>query len=83
MAPALDCGESDDNLCVRAARALAELVGRPLDVALTLTKRLPVASGIGGGSSDAAATLRLLSRYWGVEVAAEDLDRIALSLGVV
>ncbi len=81
MAPALDCGESDDNLCVRAARALAELVGRPLDVALTLTKRLPVASGIGGGSSDAAATLRLLSRYWGVEVAAEDLDRIALSLG--
>ena len=65
-----------DNLVLRAARALA--AGRDLGAALRLTKRLPVASGIGGGSSDAAAALRVLSRLWGVEA---DLPAIALSLG--
>lgn len=81
MAAALDCGDSDDNLCVRAAKALAAHLGRPLDVALTLTKRLPVASGIGGGSSDAAATLRLLTRFWGVEVPDAELAAIGFALG--
>jgi 4-diphosphocytidyl-2-C-methyl-D-erythritol kinase len=52
------------NLAVKAARSLAELTGRTLDVAITLVKRLPVASGIGGGSSDAAAVLRALARHW-------------------
>jgi 4-diphosphocytidyl-2-C-methyl-D-erythritol kinase len=81
MAAALDCGDGDDNLCVRAARAFAGRVGRPLDVALTLVKRLPVASGIGGGSADAAATLRLLARFWGVEVPPAELAEIGLALG--
>ena len=50
----------DDNLVLRAARLMHPTKG----AALRLTKRLPVASGIGGGSSDAAATLRALSALW-------------------
>jgi 4-diphosphocytidyl-2-C-methyl-D-erythritol kinase len=45
-------------------QALAERVGRPLNIRITLIKNLPVASGIGGGSSDAAAALRALAAYW-------------------
>lgn len=51
-----------DNLVLRAARAF----GRPEGAAITLEKRLPVASGIGGGSADAAATLVALSKLWRV-----------------
>ncbi len=80
MAAAL--GEDDEsNLCVRAARGLAARLGRDPAVVLTLIKRLPVASGIGGGSSDAAATIRVLVRFWGVEVPPADLSPLALSLG--
>lgn len=71
-----------DNLVLRAARALAAEVG--LDApraALRLDKRLPVASGIGGGSSDAAAALRLLARAWGVDLPRERLAALALRLG--
>jgi 4-diphosphocytidyl-2-C-methyl-D-erythritol kinase len=53
-------GPDADNLVLRAARMMG--AG---DVALTLDKRLPIASGIGGGSADAAATLRLLARWTG------------------
>ena len=56
----------DNNLVVQAARSLAELTGHELDAHLTLIKNLPVASGIGGGSSDAAAGLRALARHWGL-----------------
>lgn len=55
---------ADGNLVVKAARSLSRLVGKPLDVKITLVKRLPVASGIGGGSSDAAAALRALAQHW-------------------
>lgn len=51
----------DDNLVMTAAQALSEAAGRPLGAAITLEKRLPVASGVGGGSADAAAALRLLT----------------------
>jgi 4-diphosphocytidyl-2-C-methyl-D-erythritol kinase len=67
-----------DNLVLRAARGLADVVGIRPTGALALEKNLPVASGIGGGSADAAATLRLLCRLWGV---APDLDRLARALG--
>ena len=69
------------NLVVKAAQALCEHLGEERGAALTLVKTLPVASGIGGGSADAAATLRLLCRLWSVQIAADDLERIALSLG--
>ena len=57
-------GEPRDNLVWRAAAMLAERLGRNADVAIALTKNLPVASGIGGGSSDAAACLEALAALW-------------------
>ena len=70
-----------DNLVLRAARALGELAGVRPTGALVLEKNLPVASGIGGGSADAAATLRLLCRAWRIAPAAADLMRIGQRLG--
>src|SRR5947209_2559831 len=70
-----------DNLVLRAARALAAQAGVPATGRLVLEKNLPVASGIGGGSADAAAALRLLSRFWDVEVGQEALATIAGRLG--
>jgi 4-diphosphocytidyl-2-C-methyl-D-erythritol kinase len=58
--------EEPDNLVLRAARSLAEQCGITPHGALTLEKNLPVSSGIGGGSADAAAALRLLCRFWSV-----------------
>jgi 4-diphosphocytidyl-2-C-methyl-D-erythritol kinase len=67
-----------DNLVLRAARALAAAAGVSAGAALTLEKCLPVASGIGGGSADAAAALRVLAAMWGVHA---PLEEIALGLG--
>lgn len=75
-------GPDADNLVVRAARLMAETCRPPsLDVDIHLTKRLPVAAGIGGGSSDAAATLRALDRYWATDLGNEHLATMGLSLG--
>jgi len=76
-----DLATDDSNLVLRAARALAAETGRPPAAAIRLTKRLPIASGIGGGSADAAATLRGLDRLWRADVPASRLARIALALG--
>lgn len=54
----------DDNLVVKAAKRLAEITGKPLNVRITLEKNLPAAAGIGGGSSDAAATVWGLQKFW-------------------
>jgi 4-diphosphocytidyl-2-C-methyl-D-erythritol kinase len=70
-----------DNLVLRAARALAAATDRDARAAMTLVKRLPVASGIGGGSADAAATLRVLARLWGLDTGAAALGPLALTLG--
>ncbi|MCF3948926.1 4-(cytidine 5'-diphospho)-2-C-methyl-D-erythritol kinase [Acidiphilium iwatense] len=69
-------GEAD-NLVLRAARSFADAIGRSPDIAFTLTKNLPVASGIGGGSADAAASLRLLAAHWHRAVPPD----LAVSLG--
>jgi len=68
-----------DNLVLRAARALAAAAGVTQGAAIALEKRLPVASGMGGGSADAAAALRALRRLWGVQ--GIDLAAIAVGLG--
>lgn len=74
-----------NNLVLRAARALREMAGgdraASLGAALRLTKHLPVASGIGGGSADAAAALRGLARLWGLDPGAATLALIGLGLG--
>ena len=70
-----------DNLVLRAAEALRAAAGTAAGAAIRLDKRLPVASGIGGGSADAAAALRLLVRLWDVAVTDETLHGIAATLG--
>lgn len=62
-----ELGSGDDNLVLRAAHALAEAAQVHEGAAITLDKRLPIASGIGGGSADAAAALRLLTSLWGID----------------
>jgi len=80
FAAALD-GTGESNLIVQAVRGLAEIAGRAAGVHLRLVKRLPVAAGIGGGSADAAATLRLLCRLWKVVPEQGSLEALALRLG--
>ena len=67
----------DDNLVLRAARLLRQRDG----AAIGLTKRLPVAAGLGGGSADAAAALRALGRLWRLHSAPGELARLGLELG--
>jgi 4-diphosphocytidyl-2-C-methyl-D-erythritol kinase len=72
----------DQNLILKAVRGFSEKAGIELpNVRMTLTKRLPVASGIGGGSSDAATALRLLEDFTGAYLNGNQLHQLALSLG--
>lgn len=64
---ASELGDRGDNLVVSAARALAAAAGITAGAALHLDKRLPIASGLGGGSADAAAALRLLTSLWQID----------------
>lgn len=70
-----------DNLVTRAIESLAEALGRRPAVSARLTKRLPIASGIGGGSADAAAALRALLSLWSITPEPDALASLALSLG--
>ena len=70
-----------DNIVLAAARALRARCRVSAGAALTLDKRLPVASGIGGGSADAAAALRLLVRWWDLQLPESALDELARGLG--
>ncbi|SCM73742.1 4-diphosphocytidyl-2-C-methyl-D-erythritol kinase [uncultured Pleomorphomonas sp.] len=76
-----DLRADGDNLVLRALRGFRELDGRADPLAIGLVKRLPVASGIGGGSADAAATLRGLCRLYGRSTADPAVTALALSLG--
>ena len=77
FAPELQAKE--DNLVLRAARALQTQAGCDAGAAIRLDKRLPIASGIGGGSADAAAALRLLTSMWRIDPV--HAERVAPALG--
>nr|WP_284734462.1 4-(cytidine 5'-diphospho)-2-C-methyl-D-erythritol kinase [Sphingosinicella terrae] len=78
---AADLADESDNLVLRAAHALRGRFGVRRGARLVLDKRLPVASGIGGGSADAAAAMRLLARWWSLEADEAALLTLAASLG--
>src|SRR5437764_3199663 len=77
-APALD---GVDNLVPRAARLLRTATGYGGGVDVTLHKRIPVDAGLGGGSSDAAATLMALNQLWGLALPPERLAELGAALG--
>jgi 4-diphosphocytidyl-2-C-methyl-D-erythritol kinase len=76
-----DCGEASDNLVLKAARLLGERVGEFKAGEFILDKVLPVAAGIGGGSADAAAALRLLARTNKLELDDPRLSEVAQLTG--
>ena len=81
--PAPISERADNNLVLKAARMLQIEAGATAagGARLSLEKNLPVAAGLGGGSADAAATLRALARLWHIDIPASHLHRLAQSLG--
>jgi 4-diphosphocytidyl-2-C-methyl-D-erythritol kinase len=73
--------DEPDNLVLQAARRLAGRAGVAPRARLSLTKRIPVAAGLGGGSADAAATLQALVELWRLALPIEELFDLAASLG--
>jgi 4-diphosphocytidyl-2-C-methyl-D-erythritol kinase len=92
-APPLDCArggarlseveapEGEANLCWQAAALLAERTGGKRGAAIVLEKGIPLRSGFGGGSSDAAATLLGLARLWELQLPQDELEAIAAEVG--
>lgn len=72
---------SRDNLAYRAAEAFFSRVRATAGVSIQLTKAIPVAAGLGGGSSDAAVTLMALNRLWGDRLSLPALEDLAVGLG--
>ena len=75
------CGELNDNLIFKAAYALQTVLQTDQGARITLVKHLPVAAGMGGGSADAGATLRLLNQLWGGPDSFEHLIGLGAQLG--
>lgn len=71
----------EDDLAVRAAHALRQASGTSLGATISVTKRIPAGSGLGGGSSDAATTLIALNRLWDLNLPRTKLSAIGLQLG--
>jgi 4-diphosphocytidyl-2-C-methyl-D-erythritol kinase len=71
----------EQDLVVRAARALQQASGTPLGADIAVDKRIPAGGGLGGGSSDAATVLRALDHLWGTGLGVERLAAIGLALG--
>jgi 4-diphosphocytidyl-2-C-methyl-D-erythritol kinase len=72
----------DDNLIIRATELLRAKYGRnQLGASITLTKRIPIGSGLGGGSSNAAATLKALNKLWNCGLEKQELATMGLELG--
>lgn len=73
--------EHDDDLVVRAAKALQQHTGRKLGAQIRVRKRIPSGAGLGGGSSDAATVLIALNRLWQTGLSRQELKQLGLSLG--
>ena len=73
--------DPEENLVRNAAEILARKIGRLPHAQLRIAKRIPLAAGLGGGSSDAAAALRLLNRLWKGRLSRPELLRLAADLG--
>ena len=72
---------AEDDLVVKAARALQQVCGCELGVDISLDKKLPMGAGLGGGSSDAATTLHALNKIWQCALSNDELAEIGLKLG--
>ncbi len=70
-----------ENIVMKAARLLSRETSVSLDVEIEIVKRIPVAAGLGGGSSDAAAALQLLAAVFGLDINGQDLAQVALAVG--
>ncbi len=71
----------NDNLICQAAKKLAQELNQDLKLSITLTKSIPIGAGLGGGSSDAAATIKGLLNFWKAKIGEKELNDILLSLG--
>lgn len=69
------------NLCVHAAQLLRDLSGSRTGVEIKLCKRIPIGAGLGGGSSNAAAVLKALVRFWDLDISKEELLLLAATVG--
>ncbi len=76
-----DLPTDESNLCVRAAHLLRDLTGTRDGAEIVLRKNIPMGAGLGGGSADAAATLKGLVRLWNLDVSPTELRSLALSIG--
>ena len=76
-----DLIEEENNLVLQAARALQDHAGIDKGAIIHLHKEIPVAAGLGGGSADAAATLRALNQLWELGLTRQELQALGLQLG--
>jgi len=76
-----DLPTDDSNLCVKAAKCLQAESGSQKGVKISLEKNVPFGAGLGGGSSDAAATLNALNELWELSLSGETLHKLATELG--
>lgn len=81
LSPALPGVPDEENLIIRAARMLQARLPSPKGARITLTKRLPMGGGIGGGSSDAATTLVALNELWQAGLDTEAMAEMGVALG--
>ena len=74
-------GDVENNTVLKAAKLMQEATGCTKGAALTLTKNIPPGAGLGGGSADAAAAIRLLTQFWKLKMPYKTMHAIALQVG--
>ena len=73
--------EDEHNLVLRTCRLIQEYTDHQGGAAISLQKKIPIAAGLGGGSSDSAATFKALNALWGTKLEGSTLEELALQLG--